>query len=456
MGGFLVFLRFPYNERVLIDRSVIELLDKALTSQPADRVRFATARVTTDPLQLVDSGAHLVRYAAYLGVPGESEIGALGNAWRMDSPYGADRFAQLSSAVGALDLPEDIPVLVGFSFASDGASRPEWDEFTPSSAVVPLVSIRTDGEANHLYVVVPPNAEPFVALELLRQLEDDSMLQGARAADHSIESHPTPGTWEGAVADAVNSIREGGLQKAVLARSLHVRSDVPPRPFGVVRRLRSDYPSCFVYGWQEGEGTFVGASPELLVARRGSQVRSHPLAGSAPRGPEEEADQALGEELMASSKNRAEHQMVVDDIAERLASVTTELRVDPTPSLRKVTHVQHLSTEIAGTVADGLGVVELAGRIHPTPAVGGSPRDEALSLIRKSEGFDRGWYAGGIGWTSTSGDGEIALALRCALLRGDRAWLYAGAGIVADSVPASELEETRLKFRTMVDLLTEA
>ncbi len=441
---------------MLIDRSVFESLNETLNAQPSERVRVAKVSVDLDPLELVEAGAHLVRFAAYFGVPGESEIGALGNAWRIDSPYGADRFSELSSKVGELDLPGEVPVLVGFAFESNGASRPEWDGFTPSSAVVPLVSVRSRADACELIVVVPPNTETFEALDLLQQLGQASMGAPVRAADHSIESHPSPDAWEGAVAEAVDTIRSGVLRKVVLARSLQVRSDVPAPPFGVVRRLRSDYPSCFVYGWQEGEGTFVGASPELLVARRGDQVRSHPLAGSAPRGQDEEADQALGEQLMASSKNRAEHQMVVDDIAERLGAVTSELRFDPTPSLRKVNHVQHLSTEIAGTVVDGLGVVELAGQIHPTPAVGGSPRGEALAAIRKSEGFDRGWYAGGVGWTSADGDGEVALALRCALLRGDRAWLYAGAGIVADSVPVGELEETRLKFRTMLDLLTEA
>lgn len=441
---------------MLIDRSVFATLEESLDGQPTGSVRVARAVVDLDPLTFVASGAQFVRCASYFGVPGHDEIGAVGTAWRLDSPYGSDRFSELAAGVRTLPLESDVPVLVGFAFESDGASRPEWDGFTSSSAVVPMLSVRRIGDRSELFVVVAAGAQPFEALELLRQLSSVQDASSIRAADHTIESNPTPGAWEVAVGDAVDVIRSGGLQKVVLARSLQVGSDVPVRPFDVVRRLRADYPSCYVYGWQEGEASFVGASPELLVARSAGQVRSHPLAGSAPRGPNEEADQALGEELMASSKNRAEHQMVVDDIAVRLGPVADDLSVDRTPSLRKVTHVQHLSTEIAGTVGDEYGVVELAGLIHPTPAVGGSPRDEALAVIRKAEGFDRGWYAGGIGWTSTSGDGEIALALRCALLRGDRAWLYAGAGIVADSVPERELEETRLKFRTMLDLLTEA
>lgn len=441
---------------MLIDRSVFVALEESLDAQPSGSVRVARAVVDFDPLTFVASGARFVRCAAYFGVPGEDEIGAVGTAWRLDSPYGADRFSELSGAVRTLPLPAEVPVLVGFSFETDGASRPEWDGFTPSSAFVPMLSVRSIGDRSELFVVVAAGAHPFEALDLLRRLGATEDASSVRAADHTIESNPTPGAWEAGVADAVDVIRSGAIHKVVLARSLQVGSDVPVRPFDVVRRLRADYPSCYIYGWQEGDATFVGASPELLIARSEGRVRSHPLAGSAPRGTSEEADQALGEELMASSKNRAEHQMVVDDISARLRPVADDLAVDRTPSLRKVTHVQHLSTEIAGTVADEYGVVDLAGLIHPTPAVGGSPRDEALAVIRKAEGFDRGWYAGGIGWTSTSGDGEIALALRCALLRGDRSWLYAGAGIVADSIPERELEETRLKFRTMLDLLTEA
>lgn len=148
--------------------------------------------------------------------------------------------------------------------------------------------------------------------------------------------------------------------------------------------------------------------------------------------------------------------MVVDDIADRLRPLVHELRVDTHPSLRKLTHVQHLSSELSGELVEPVSVIEVAGALHPTPAVGGSPGPEALTFIDKCEDLDRGWYAGGIGWMTPAGSGEVAVALRCALVRGNRAYLYAGAGIVADSVPAAELEETRLKFRTMLQILTEA
>jgi isochorismate synthase EntC len=159
---------------------------------------------------------------------------------------------------------------------------------------------------------------------------------------------------------------------------------------------------------------------------------------------------------MASSKDRSEHWLVVQDITRRLEPVTHELTVAEHPSLRKLAHVQHLSSEIVGTLSEDLSVIEVAGLIHPTPAVGGSPGPESLALISKLEDMDRGWYAGGLGWRNGDGSGEIAVALRCALLRGPQAYVYAGSGIVADSDPYAELEETRLKFRTIMRLLAES
>jgi isochorismate synthase len=194
----------------------------------------------------------------------------------------------------------------------------------------------------------------------------------------------------------------------------------------------------------------------LLIERQGDRVRSQPLAGSAPRGEGEEEDRALGEQLMASEKDRREHAVVVDDIVATLEPMTGQLTAPSAPALLKMANVQHLASEVRGILESPRSVIEVAGRLHPTPAVAGLPLTEALAFINKSESIDRGWYSGGIGWTDPSGNGQIAVALRCALVRGDTAHLYAGAGIVAGSRPERELEETRLKFRPLLNLLTEA
>ena len=159
---------------------------------------------------------------------------------------------------------------------------------------------------------------------------------------------------------------------------------------------------------------------------------------------------------MASEKDRREHAVVVDDIVARLDPLVERLTAPSMPALLKMANVQHLASEIAGILRTPRSVIEVAGDLHPTPAVAGLPLTEALAFISKTESIDRGWYSGGIGWTDGSGDGQIAVALRCALVRGDTAHLYAGAGIVAGSRPERELEETRLKFRPLLNLLTEA
>ncbi len=159
---------------------------------------------------------------------------------------------------------------------------------------------------------------------------------------------------------------------------------------------------------------------------------------------------------MASDKDRFEHSTVVADIVGRLTPVVESMDVPSIPSLLKLSNVQHLASNITARLSESPTVVELAGMLHPTPAVGGTPRAEALAFINKAERVDRGWFSGGIGWAGPDGDGEIALALRCALMRGTTARLYAGAGIVAGSDPEVELEETRLKFRPLLNLLTEA
>ncbi len=438
----------------MFPQSLIDELRAQLGPNVTDRYRVAKATVPVDPLALVRSGAHLFPFAAYFGRPDLDEAGGLGTAWRSDAVDGASRFVEVSAQLGESGIDER--AFVGFSYRPEGGLGTEWDGFGPAVSVVPVLSVIGTRDSAELVVVLPPGRAWGPLADVLGQLVAPGSPATGRTTDLSIESRPSPTEWEGSVANAVDSINAGSLEKVVMARSVVVTSDVAYRPFDLVSRLRLAYPECYVFGWQENDRVFVGASPELLVERRADQVRSHPLAGSAPRGSNEDEDRAFGELLMASGKDRREHRFVVDDITDRLGALTSGLHVDHSPSLRKTTHVQHLSTEVNGTLDEPVNVIELAGLLHPTPAVGGSPREEANRFLAKEEFIDRGWYAGGVGWANRAGDGEIAIALRCALIRGRTALLYAGAGIVADSNPAAELEETRLKFRTMMSLLAEA
>jgi isochorismate synthase len=265
---------------------------------------------------------------------------------------------------------------------------------------------------------------------------------------------PTPEVYRAAVAEAVERIGRAELRKVVLARTIEVDAGRPLDPKTLAHRLRAVDPDAYVFAAPTDDGVIVGASPELLVSRRGREVRSNPLAGSAPRSGDPEEDRASAEALAASTKDQEEHVIVVEAVAEILAPFCEELTWDPEPVLRETPNVWHLSTSFQGILRDPAPTaVDLVAALHPTPAIAGTPTDAALAVIEELEPFDRGRYAGPVGWVDANGDGEWAIALRCAELRGDRAILFAGAGIVAGSDPSLELDETERKFRAFLDAL---
>jgi menaquinone-specific isochorismate synthase len=255
--------------------------------------------------------------------------------------------------------------------------------------------------------------------------------------------------WCDAVAAAVARVRAGDMDKVVLAREVRVEANRPIVVSAVLGRLRALYPSCMVFSFDG----FIGASPELLVSRLGRAVRSHPLAGTIPRSGDPVVDDRLGAELMASAKDRHEHRVVVDDVAAALRPVCQSLDVPDAPSLVHLRNVCHLGTLVQGTLSPGSpspSALDLVRRLHPTPAVAGVPTEEALAYLSAAEGFDRGRYAGPVGWMDSRGDGEFAVGIRSAEVDGVHARLLAGVGIVADSVPELELAETQLKLQALL------
>lgn len=434
----------------LITPSSIDALSNRLAPR-ADHLQVASVEVELDPIGLVRAGSTATAWAGFFASPTGVVMGGLGVAWR-STGSGPNRLRDVDAAIRKQAV--DSPIFVGFSFSPTGPELPEWEGFAPASAVLPLISVvRRRGRSN-LVVAVPPGRGRDDVLELLVGLEPAIQRRGFEAADHVVESRPGPAAWREAVSEAVSAIRAGSLEKVVLARGVKVRTDIPANPFDLVSELRDGYPYSFTFGWQEGDSVFIGASPELLVATSGLELRANPLAGSAARGTDDQEDLHLGHALAASRKDQREHVFVVEDIRARLGPLAASLHVPAEPVLRKFPTVQHLSTEITGRLSEPRSALELADVLHPTPAVGGTPRDDALLFLDKIEEIDRGWYAGGIGWCTPDGDGEIAVGLRCGLLRDTTAYLYAGAGIVADSDPEEELFETRLKFRPMLDRLS--
>jgi salicylate biosynthesis isochorismate synthase/menaquinone-specific isochorismate synthase len=263
-----------------------------------------------------------------------------------------------------------------------------------------------------------------------------------------------PSHYEQAVSSAVGMIKEGRIEKVVLAREVKVQAPGRYDAGAVLGLLREEFPSCYVFAVGRGDATFLAASPELLVRREGQRASTVALAGSIGRSADPAVDDHLGERLLRSTKDREENAIVARTISRVLAPHAVWVTAAPEPVLVKVANIQHLATPIRAQLASPVPVVELAGALHPTPAVGGEPRARATELIPALEGLDRGWYSGAVGWTDGTGDGELCVALRCALLRGPEARLYAGCGIVGASDPAAELTETEIKLGALLPALT--
>lgn len=287
-------------------------------------------------------------------------------------------------------------------------------------------------------------------------------MSSSGAGGRPVESLPSPAGYLAGVASAVDRLRAGELDKVVLARMLRIPGPVDAA--ALLRRLANRDPKAFVFGAQAprpGPGaagvfaspgaTLVGASPELLVSRSGPLVISNPLAGSAARSPDPAEDRARAARLLASAKDAHEHAVVVRAVADALRPYCLGLDVPAAPSLIRTATMWHLSTRISGWLADpAVSSLRLAAALHPTPAVCGWPTATARAAIGDLEPFDRGSYTGLVGWCDAAGNGEWALAIRCAEIADDGSMsLFAGAGIVAESVPADELAETSAKFRTL-------
>jgi salicylate biosynthesis isochorismate synthase/menaquinone-specific isochorismate synthase len=279
------------------------------------------------------------------------------------------------------------------------------------------------------------------------------LLDPAPAGRYRVESVMPPSHFEEAVARGVERIAAGELEKLVLAREVEVQAPVAHDPAAILGVLREAFPSCFVFAVGRGESTFLGASPELLIRRDGQRASTVALAGSTRRSADPAVDDHLGEQLLRSDKDREENAIVARRIEKALAPHSVWVTSPREPGLVKVANIQHLGAPIRAQLRSHMSAIELAGLLHPTPAVGGEPTAQAMRLIPALEGLDRGWYAGTVGWTDSSGDGEFCVALRCALLRGRSAHCYAGGGIVRDSNPASELAETEIKLQALLPLL---
>jgi isochorismate synthase len=379
----------------------------------------------------------------------KDRAGLAGRGTALTIPWPAgDPAAAARAVAGTLaGIERDDPVCVpGTGPVAFGALP-----FVPGGAAtfaVPAVVVgRADDGTRWVTTVVEAGAPAPDPLALLAPAATEA---GPQPVRYTVTADRPPEGWCDLVATATKAMAGGAFAKVVLARQVDVAADRPLDRRAVLDRLRAAYPGCHLVGI----GGFVAASPELLVSVAGDVVRSHPMAGTAPRGGDPTTDQRLAASLLASTKDRREHQVTIDMVHDTLLGWCSYVDYEAEPSVVAVANVQHLATLVEGRLSHPApSVLDLVAALHPTPAVAGWPRDDAVAWIAAHEGIDRGRYAGTAGWVDAAGNGTFAVSVRCAELDGATARIWAGNGIVADSDPDTELAETRAKLQALLSAI---
>ena len=351
----------------------------------------------------------------------------------------------------------------GFSFRDDFTPDNTWSIYAPAHFVLSHYQLVSIGGETWLTInaQIPLDEDPQALVndlctalrEKIKELQANRARMSGKEQSR-LESVHYPmsfAMWQKMIGHATERIHAGELNKVVLSRAAELRFEQRVRILPILNQMATDYADCYRFLFEpRPHFAFYGASPELLASVRGNRMDTVGLAGSIGRGSKLEDDLRLGKELLRSHKNRHEHRIVVDKIRDRLQPLTESLEI-ASAGLLKLKNIQHLHSPIHGRLKRATGILALVEALHPTPALGGDPRDRAMRLIRDLEPIPRGWYGAPVGWIDANLDGQFTVAIRSAVAQESRVWVYAGAGIVGDSQPKAEWEETALKFRPMLD-----
>ncbi|WP_420625210.1 isochorismate synthase [Candidatus Poriferisodalis sp.] len=413
-----------------------------------------------DPLEVFAAAEGSQR--VYWACPDDDlEFCALGSVFEASAEAGAGRWVSVAEALGLLDVtvtgdsghPIGPLLAGGFSFSADPPEAPSaWEAFGTGSLTLPeLLLVRQGGRS---WLTSAPGASVWPVMAAVHSAADpglaDTAASDLNAAALALlgSSYQADDSYVALVRRALRRIAEGGLDKVVTARELRIASRL--EPIAVLDRLRTRYPSCASFAFGRGSQTFFGATPERLVQFDGTRLHTDALAGSRPRYGDPARDRELGAEMQRDPKELTEHAMVVTDVRDTLRACGVALDPPSPTGVMELARIMHLHTPITGRVTAGSTVLELAGALHPTAAVAGLPRRIARHWIEQHEGFDRGWYAAPVGWTTLDGNGEFRVALRCALTGPSESRLFAGGGIVTGADPSAELAETATKLEALL------
>ncbi|GAB4072751.1 isochorismate synthase [Barrientosiimonas marina] len=348
--------------------------------------------------------------------------------------------------------------LGGMSFDPVKQQSDVWRHFPDLALTIPsfMLTSRDDACYFTVNVRVQANDDPASLEQTLQQTEKvlrDPPAHLAEGPTIQMKQEIDPEIWKETVRFTTEYLQQHYADKIVLARALQVDLTDDAAIASLLKRLLETQPNSYVFAFERGEDCFVGASPERLVKQEQDQILSTCLAGTASRGHTQEADAAIADALYHDTKNRREHDAVVSMIRQSLTHFCTNLNIPDKPVIYPLKNLQHLYTPVTATLKDGYSLFNIVEQLHPTPALGGVPRQEALTFIRDCEHLDRGWYGAPVGWLDSNRNGEFAVGIRSGLIREDQATLFAGCGIMKDSDPETEYEETNMKFAPMLAVL---
>lgn len=447
-------IRGSVFERTDVRWTLADAVSRALALNHAlpDEVRILRVQVPAgdlDPLRWL--GSQTMRPRSYWsGREDATDVAAIGAADVVEgeTPEGT---AKLHERLALLSSGTDARYYGGLRFDPACEAGKEWEAFGAYRFILPRFELwRRSGAATlACNLVLPRDSERtgdlLDAIESL-PLEELPDLDGSLTAPVSRSDSPDREGWRENIETALEAFAVGEMDKVVLARRAEFEFEHDLDAVRLVQGLRAATPGCFHFFVEpEGGAAFVGASPERLFRREGRGISSEAVAGTRPRGASEADDEELREELLGSVKDQAEHSYVRISIGETLGPLCEELEIEDQASEMKLARGRHLVSKIRGTLREGVTDSEVLAALHPTPAVGGYPKDVALDVIRKREPFDRGWYAGPIGWIGADA-AEFAVGIRSGLVRGNTLALYSGAGIVAGSTPDGEWAEIEQKI----------
>lgn len=388
--------------------------------------------------------------------------------------WGAERFKNVQDKVRRLfqeatlinDHPLAGPRLFGgFAFRDDFVPDNTWSVYAPAYFVLPHYQIaQLDGQTwLTININIPSDEDPQTIIPYLKSALDERYQALAQAhpskqthAPQAVEvSYPMPyESWDEIITHATEQIKQGALEKVVLSRVCEIRFDQRTPIDNALAFLNEQYSDCYRFLFEpQPYRAFYGATPELLAHVNGHHLETMGLAGSIRRGKTAAEDATLRQQILNDPKERLEHDLVVQALRQNLAPLTDSAMIPDMPEVLQLNNIQHLHTPITGKLKNAEGILPVVEQLHPTPALGGSPREAAMQFIRETEPVPRGWYAAPIGWINANLDGLFSVAIRSAVSEEKRVWLYAGVGIVADSVPQKEWDETALKFRPMLGAL---